>query len=121
MYNLKIDEDTNDLIFDGQNALVLIDGPEEKAQQINRSLTTRLTEWFLNTSIGLDWDIVFDKPYRKEAVKSEIRRVLLEVVESEELKSLTTEFNPDTRRLDVRFVYQPNDGTEEIEGVVEIG
>lgn len=120
MYNLKIDTETNDLLFDNKQNLVLVSESEEKMQQIERSLTTRLTEWFLNTSIGIDWDIVFSKPYQADSVRSEIRRVILQVITSEELVSLTTNFNRQTRKLESTFIYQPDEG-QELEGVIEFG
>ena len=118
--NFFINQETNDFEFDGNGDIKQIDGTDEIAQQINRTLTTRQGEWFLNTGFGLNWDIVFDKPYREQKVKAEIQRAILAVDGVEDIDRLVLSFNSLTRRLHVSFIAYTAGGNS-IEGVTAIG
>ena len=118
--NFFINQETNDFEFDGNGDIKQIAGTDEIAQQINRTLTTRQGEWFLNTGFGLNWDIVFDKPYREQKVKAEIQRAILAVDGVEDIERLSLSYNSLTRRLQVSFIAYTNEGNS-VEGVTALG
>lgn len=114
MYNLKLEN--GDIVFDGFNSLAYAFEGKERAQQIERTLTTRLTEWFLNGEIGLDWDITFAKPYIQDTVENEIRNTILQV---EGISNVQLNLKLIDRSLEVTFTADYNG--EAIEGVAVIG
>lgn len=120
MYNLKIDQTTRDLSFDGNGSLRLVYDHDEIMQQVERSLTTRQTEWFLNLGIGLDWEIIFAKPYDRVSVEREIRREITAVDGIAAVEQVTLIFNSNTRGLQVEFLATFEDGEQDT-GVIEFG
>ena len=113
MYNLKLVN--NDLVYEDNELQYAFDGVE-KAQQIERTITTKLGEWFLNTQIGLDWDVVFSKPYLAEQVENEIRSTILQV---DEIDNVSIDLELEGRLLKVSF--SADYRQETIEGVTSIG
>ena len=113
MFNIKLIN--NDIVIENGD-IITVDDAQEIAQQIERTITTRLGEWFLNTQIGLNWDVVFSKPYISDSVENEIRNTILQVADVENVV-LTLEVIG--RQLEVRFTADYNN--QAIEGVTSIG
>lgn len=118
--NFYIDQESNDILIDGNGNFKVISGKDEIAQQINRTLTTRQGEWFLNTDFGLNWNIVFAKPYNEQQVKGEIQRAILAVDGVAEVTQLRLNFNSLTRRLNADFI-AITEQNDTIEGVSAVG
>lgn len=68
----------NDLVFDAQNNLVMVEGEDEIAQSIERVLTTNKGEWFLNLEHGLDYKAITGKGKDKESVKLAIIEAIMQ-------------------------------------------
>jgi len=100
---LKIDPDTNDLVFDGQGKLQLVSNNDEEVQSTRLLLGTNTGEWFLNTLHGLAYDIL----QKKVPDKSEIRVALIKALSQDkrfkELLEYDVDFNRATRKLEITF------------------
>lgn len=70
MKTFKIVND--DIVFDAQNNIVMVEGTEELMQSVERTLTTNINEWFLNLDFGLDYRSIRGKGKDLESIKLEI-------------------------------------------------
>ena len=76
MKDLKIDQSKYDIVIQNGD-IVLINGIEQIAQSIKSSLLVFMGEWFLNTTIGIDYlNRVFTKQTNSRIVRSIILRNL---------------------------------------------
>ncbi len=120
MRTLKLQND--DLVFDGQNSLQLVEGREEAAQSIERVLSTNIGEWFLNIEHGLDIDIIRNKLVEDDRKRLEIIRALSQDPRFEELKEFNMSFDRKERKLQLSFIALMKSGeTIEVEEVLDIG
>lgn len=120
MRTLKIQND--DLIFDGQNDLQMVEGRDETAQSIERVLSTNIGEWFLNIEHGLDIALIRDKLAEDDRKRLEIIRALSQDPRFEELKEFNMSFDRRERKLQLSFTALMKSGeTIEVEEVLDIG
>jgi hypothetical protein len=91
MISLKLNPDTNDLVMDDLNGLVMVEGSEEIAQRLRLSIITQAGEWFLNNELGIDWIRLLGKKAKKEEITNEIRRKLVEDPAVEKVDYITFE------------------------------
>jgi hypothetical protein len=76
LLSLKLNTD-GDLEMDELNNLKMIDGIEELKQRQRLSIITRAGEWFLDTSLGIDWfNLLGNKPAEEDKIVTEIKKVL---------------------------------------------
>lgn len=119
MKTFKIEND--DLQFDGQNDLQMVEGQAEVSQSIERVLSTNLGEWFLNIEHGLDFDLIRDKMVEEERKRVEIIRAIGQDPRFDELKDLTLKFDRKERHLHLSFTAKMKSGEiVEVEEVLDI-
>lgn len=93
----------NDLVFDGQNNLVMVEGQDEEIQSIERILTTNTGEWFLNILHGLDYKEIQGKGKTKEGIKLALIEAIYQEPRVENIEFIEVKMNNQHRRLDVIF------------------
>ncbi len=119
MRSFYINPQTNDLDFDGSNNLKMIDGDEELLQRVRLNITTRLSEWFLNSDFGFDWAVVQTKSTNYENITSALYAAILFDEEIEVVDDVQFLYDPLTRHLNIDFSFTKVDG-QLIEGSLEI-
>jgi len=112
MKTFYINPETKDMEFDDAKRLKMIDGQDELIQCIERTFSTRLTEWFLNPRHGFDRFQILGKKWNRENVTQELYNVLLQEPRVERVESLSFEWNPLTRHLNIQFTIVDIDGNE---------
>ena len=109
MISFLIQDD--DLVFDGQGNLLMVERKEEEAQSIERLLTTRVNEFFLNPAMGFDYSVLDAKSPDYNA----IRLALIECITQDKrvlsVTGITFNLDNETRQLSVNFNFTTNSGT----------
>lgn len=104
-----------DLVFDGQNNLVIVEDIEEEAQSIERILTTNKNEWFLDVDFGLDYQAIQGKGKDKESIALAIIEAIHQDDRVEEIEYINIDFNRKNRNIKVDFRVKMKSGST-IEG-----
>lgn len=109
----------HDLLFKN-NRLVLVDGANQKAQQIKIALLTFLGEWFLDTSIGVPYfEQILLKSADKVKVENVFRQKIIAVKGVKRVIKLETKIDRQARLLFVSFEAETIAGL--VADTVEIG
>lgn len=109
MIDLKLDSQ-HDLWLKG-GRLVIVDGVNQKAQQIKVVLLTFLGEWFLDTSRGLPYfDEVLVKNPDSARIQSIFRQKIMRVEGVQAVTGLNLTFDRKNRTLHVQFSAQTEVG-----------
>lgn len=103
MFTLKIDPATNDLVFDGQNNLVMVEGEDEIVQSIRLLLGTNTGEWFLNPQHGLVYEHLQVKVPDMERIRAEVMLALDQEPRISEVEDLQIDFDRQSRMLTICF------------------
>lgn len=107
----------DDLVIRGGN-LQLIDGDEEKCQCVERAITTRITEWFLNRYHGMDYEELKEKNPDLERIKMDITEAALQEGRLRFVKEIRIDFDKPKRFATVHFIGVLENGEEiEVRGV----
>lgn len=93
----------NDLVFDGQNNLAMVEETDEKAQSIERILTTNRNEWFLNTEHGLEYSEIRGKGKSAEGIKLTIVEAISQDERVEDIEFVNVNIDRQKRTLTVDF------------------
>jgi len=95
----------NDIHFDGNNNLVVIDSVDEAEQSLLHHLKTRQGEWFLNTAHGLAYDVFLGEKYDRviEATRAAFLECLNQDPRVQEILRLEFDFDGTNRTLTVNF------------------
>lgn len=117
METFKIDPLTGDIMFDGQNNIVMIDGDEEIIQCIERTITTNIQEWFLNHSMGFDRFKINGNKYSKEYATELIYSAILQEERIESIEKIEFDFDRANRKLTAQVILIKVDG-ERLEGEI---
>ncbi|OBW92973.1 hypothetical protein [Gallibacterium salpingitidis] len=109
MIDLKLDS-RHDL-FIKDRKLVLVEGVNQKAQQIKVVLLTFLGEWFLDTTIGVPYfdDILVKNP-DSSRIQAIFHQKIRQVNGVQAVEQLTLHFNRQARELIVQFSARTNEG-----------
>lgn len=111
----------NDLVFDGQNDLAMIEGRDEEVQTIERILTTNKGEWFLNMEHGLDYWAILGKGRDKESIKLAIIEAIMQEERVERVEEIDVKID-ESRHMKVYCKVKMKLGdTLEISEVIGIG
>lgn len=94
---------SNDLVFDGQNNLVMADGHDEEAQSIERILTTNTGEWFLNILHGFNYNEIHGKGKTKEGIKLALIEAISQEPRVKDIEFIDVKINSQYRTLEVKF------------------
>lgn len=103
MKTLKIDLDTDDLSFDGQNSFEMVSGNDEQKQSINRLLTTNVGEYFINTLLGLDYKYLQVKNPDLSRIRAELTKALNQEPRIQRINSIELDYNQANRSLSIDF------------------
>lgn len=114
MKTFKIADD--DLVIVSGN-LQMIEGKDEIVQAVERTLTTRLGEFFLDTSHGFDYETVQKKGYSEEEIKDAVREAVLQDDRIISVDSVDVTVDRSSRSVNIRFTAT---GDETIEGEVTV-
>jgi len=114
MADIKLDEDGDILIEDDD--LVLVEGVDAIAQDVEVRLTFFQSEWFLDTRLGVPWfqKILGQKP-RLDVVKSIIRKAIMTTPGMQGISDFVAEYDGRTRLLSVSFKGQSVEGEFEFD------
>ena len=95
----------NDINFDGENNLVMIDSIDEAEQSLIHHLMTRQGEWFLNTRHGLRYDAFLGQKYDRaiEATRAAFLECLNQEPRVQEVLNLDLSFDGTDRTMTVNF------------------
>lgn len=110
--DIKLNPDTHDLALGRNRDLVLIDGAEQIAQQIEITLLTFLGEWFLDTTFGVPYleRIMVKSPSRAQ-IESIMRTKVLAVPGVSAVPTVEIEIESATRRARITLPdIQTNEG-----------
>ena len=116
--DLKLNSN-HDLMFKN-NRLVLVDGANQKAQQIKIALLTFLGEWYLDTSHGVPYfEQVLLKQVDKVKIENLFRQKIASVKGVKRVLKLNTQIDRKERSLLVEFEAETNKGL--VRDIVAIG
>lgn len=90
---------TNDLAFDAQNKLQMVDGLQEEEQAIRILLSTNKGEWFLNLLHGLGYKYLQVKHLNEIEAKAEIITTLNQEPRVKDILDVQLEHNRSKRTL----------------------
>lgn len=113
MKTFKIEDE--DLVFDGQNNLLMVEEYGEEAQSLERTLTTSQGEWFLNILHGLDYSEIQGKDKTKEGIKLAITEAIYQDDRVKDIESIDVEIDGSNRSIKVDFKVKMKSGNT-IEG-----
>ncbi|GHU78293.1 hypothetical protein AGMMS49992_28610 [Clostridia bacterium] len=103
-YTLRIDDDTQDLVFDDNGELELVHGNETLAQCVRLTLEAYLTDFPLDTSHGTEWTRILGRKMSELSdaeTDAVLRAAILQETEISFIESM--DFTRDYRGLDVTF------------------
>ena len=109
MFSLKVIN--NDLVFNGQNKLMMIYDNDEIAQSCERSLTTNKKEWFLNKDFGLDYELLHQKTLNENYLRVEIIEALTIDPRVKTILNLSIIADETNRTAQISFKIILSDGT----------
>ena len=96
--------------------LELIEGDGELVQSIERTLSTRLGEWFLNTDFGLNYEVIIQKQFDIEEIKLAVTEAILQESRVIEVLSINVSVDREKRQSKIDFIARTEN--TEIEGEV---
>lgn len=99
--------------------LQMIDGDEEKCQCVERAITTRITEWFLNRYHGMDYDELKEKNPDLERIKMDITEAALQEERLSFVKEIHIDLDKPQRQSTIRLIgVLENEEEIEVRGVI---
>lgn len=101
MYNLRMKDD--DIVFNSNMELETISDNDEVAQSIERTLTTRLGEFFLDVEIGMDYSELQEKNYNEDVIIDNIRTAIFQDSRVDSIEDITLDIDPKARQIQVKF------------------
>lgn len=101
MYNLRMKGD--DIVFNSNMELETISDNDEVAQSIERTLTTRLGEFFLDVEIGMDYSELQEKNYNEDVIIDNIRTAIFQDSRVDSIEDITLDIDPKARQIQVKF------------------
>jgi hypothetical protein len=110
---------TNDLEFDGQNNIKMVDGDDELLQSVRMTIATNLNEWFLNPEFGFDRSVLQVKILEEDRVIDELYAAILQDERIASVEDITFDFDRVNRHLKIDFKFTKKDG-QTVEGVIEV-
>jgi phage baseplate assembly protein W len=105
-------------VVDDDIKLEFIEGLEDVKQSVQRILSTRKGEWFLNTDFGLNFDNIITKGFSKDAIELDVTEAILQDSRIDEVVSVNIEHDRTQRIVAINFVAKVNDDIIEGEVIV---
>lgn len=101
MYNLKIEND--DIVFNSSMEIETVSDEDEIAQSIERTLTTRLGEFFLDGEMGMDYSELQEKNYNIDRITEDIRNAIFQDERVQSVENISVQVDSKTRQIGVQF------------------
>lgn len=117
MITFKILND--DIVIDSDGNIEMVEGADEVIQSVERTLTTKTGEWFLNVNHGLDYGIIKRKGYSVDDIKGAVTQAILQEMRILSVDSVETFVNDIQRSVAISFKATGIDG-EVIAGEVGV-
>lgn len=113
MESLKLEK--GDLIIENGD-LATIEGVDEVSQCIERVLTTNKDEWFLDVHHGLDYAVIFAKPFDEEQARLAIVEAVYQEPRVRSVENIEFRFDRRDRYLEifVEVVLQNGETVQEV-------
>ena len=93
----------NDLVFDTQRSLVIVEGHDEEVQSVERLLTTNTGEWFLNVEHGLDYSRIQGKGVTDEQIRMAVMQALSQEDRIAEVEGIEIQRSEKDRTVAIDF------------------
>ncbi len=110
---------SNDDIVIEKGEVVMTEDTDEICQCVERAITTRLTEFFLNLEHGMDYEELQSKAPDIERIKLDVTEAALQEERVNLIKSIDVDIDRANRKAIIIFVGLLENG-EEIQGEVVI-
>ena len=110
--------ENDDIVVDKMD-IVMIEDIDEICQCVERALTTRIKEFFLNLEHGMDYEEMQSKAPNIERLKIDIIEAALQEERLNLIESIDIEIDRVNRKAKIKFIGRLEDGTL-IEGEVNI-
>lgn len=98
----------DDLVI-ANGELLLVDGKEEICQCVERTLTTRKREFFLNLGHGLEYEEFMKKQPNLDYIRQDIVEAVMQETRVKQVDSLNLDFDRQKRTLKVDFTFKTID------------
>lgn len=108
----------DDLVIEKGN-LLMIDEDEQKCQAVERALTTRKGEFFLNIEHGLDYTEFKRKNPDLEKIKMDVIEAALQEESLKSIEKIDIDFDRQRRAATITFIGKLKNGGE-IKGEVNV-
>ena len=94
------------------NTIQMANGAELKRQSVECTLHTKIGEWFLNDSLGIDFDsmLVRQKDMDEETIKAIILRGLYQVDDTFTMHDFRMGYDKKERKLSISFTVTTESG-----------
>lgn len=116
--DLKIDDDGDFVVENGD--LVIIEDQDVVAQSLRILFQTVQGEWYLDTTVGIDYlGVIFKKGVPRSAIEAHLRSKILEIEHVKNIERLTAEVDVTTRALTVTFSVTTDISEDEVEGTLQ--
>lgn len=119
MKSFYINPSSNDIEFDGQNSIKMIDGNDEIIQGVRIIITTNIKEWFLNPDFGFDRFSILGNKHDQERATDALYKAILQHEKVAMVDNVSFEVEREKRKLKINFSFTTIDG-DVIEGGVEL-
>lgn len=105
MYDIKLDNNNDLNILDLSKDLELIDNDERVVQQIKIRLMTWYNEWFLDKTVGVRYDYIFNrnKKVNKNVIVNLIKNQLESISDVNSVDYVTADIDNKNRLITINF------------------
>ena len=105
MYDIKLDNNNDFNILDLSKDLELIDNDERVVQQIKIKLMTWYNEWFLDKTVGVRYDYIFNrnKKVNKNVIVNLIKNQLESISDVNSVDYVTADIDNKNRLITINF------------------
>ena len=105
MYDIKLDNNNDLNILDLSKDLELIDNDERVVQQIKIRLMTWYNEWFLDKTVGVRYDYIFNrnKKANKNVIVNLIKNQLESISDVNSVDYVTADIDNKNRLITINF------------------
>lgn len=93
----------NDLVFDSQRNLAMVEGRDEEVQAVERLLTTNTGEWFLNIEHGLDYSRIQGKGITDDQIRLAVMQALAQEERIQEVENIEVRRSDKNRTVAINF------------------
>ncbi|MBK5244284.1 MAG: DUF2634 domain-containing protein [Eubacteriaceae bacterium] len=93
----------NDLVFDNQGDLMMVEGDQEQIQGVERLLTANVNEFFLEITHGFDYSLLKTKQPDSNLIRLGLIDAITQDTKVDNISNLIINLDNATRKLTVNF------------------